>query len=118
LLTNPRILLLDEATSALDAESEYLVKEALETLMKGRTVLVIAHRLSTVKVGMKSIELDSSLFFFSKNANCVCVVEGGNIVEQGTHEELLSNPKGLYQKLGRFELKIVFFTHLLFTLLQ
>lgn len=70
---NPRILLLDEATSALDAESEYLVQDAMDSLMKGRAVLVIAHRLSTVK-----------------SAGTVAVVSDGQIVERGTHDELLS----------------------------
>jgi len=82
LLTDPRILLLDEATSALDAESEYLVREALNKLMQGRTVLVIAHRLTTVQ-----------------NAQQVCVVDEGKIVERGTHQELLDNPDGIYRKL-------------------
>jgi ATP-binding cassette subfamily B protein len=81
LLKNPRVLILDEATSALDAESEHLVQEALERLMVGRTVLVIAHRLSTVK-----------------NADQVAVIEGGRVVEKGRHEELLSQD-GLYRKL-------------------
>ncbi|KAI9088459.1 hypothetical protein K1719_029908 [Acacia pycnantha] len=81
LLMDPKILLLDEATSALDAESEYLVQDALDRLMKGRTVLVIAHRLSTVK-----------------SADRVVVVSDGEIVEHGTHEELLSN-NGVYSAL-------------------
>jgi ATP-binding cassette subfamily B protein len=81
LLKNPRVLVLDEATSALDAESEHLVQEALERLMKGRTVLVIAHRLSTVK-----------------NADRVVVVEGGKVAESGTHDELVA-ANGLYHRL-------------------
>ncbi|XP_074641096.1 uncharacterized protein LOC141898859 isoform X2 [Tubulanus polymorphus] len=81
LIMNPSILLLDEATSALDAESEHLVQEAIDRAMKGRTVLVIAHRLSTVR-----------------NANKVIVIEKGSIVEQGTHEELIAK-KGVYKKL-------------------
>ncbi|CAA2975294.1 ABC transporter B family member 25 [Olea europaea subsp. europaea] len=72
LLMNPRILLLDEATSALDAESEYLVQDTMDSLMKGRTVLVIAHTLSTVKT-----------------ADTVAVVSDGQIVESGTHDDLL-----------------------------
>ncbi|KAK7843064.1 abc transporter b family member 27 [Quercus suber] len=74
LLMNPRILLIDEATNALDSESEYLVQDAMDSLMKGRTVLVIAHRLSTVK-----------------SANIVAVVSDGQIVESGTHDELIAN---------------------------
>ncbi|KAH8482509.1 hypothetical protein H0E87_029811, partial [Populus deltoides] len=81
LLTNPRILLLDEATSALDAESEYLVQDAMDSLMKGRTVLVIAHRLSTVQ-----------------SADTVAVVSDGQIVERGSHGELLSKD-GAYTAL-------------------
>ena len=80
-LKDPRILVLDEATSALDAESEHLVKEALERLMEGRTTLVIAHRLSTVI-----------------NAQRVVVLEQGRIVQIGPHAALLSQG-GLYRKL-------------------
>lgn len=87
LLMNPRILLLDEATSALDAESEYLVQDAMDSLMKGRTVLVIAHRLSTVQ-----------------SADTVAVVSDGEIVESGTHEELLSR-NGVYTALVRRQLQ-------------
>lgn len=72
-LADPRVLLLDEATSALDAESERLVNEALERLLHGRTSLVIAHRLSTVR-----------------NADLILVVQNGSIVESGTHDELMS----------------------------
>ncbi|MBD1920716.1 ABC transporter ATP-binding protein [Microcoleus sp. FACHB-831] len=71
-LLNPRILILDEATSALDSESEALVQEALERIVEGRTVFVIAHRLATVR-----------------RADRIFVMEGGQIVEAGTHEELL-----------------------------
>ncbi|KAJ6293932.1 hypothetical protein OIU76_022078 [Salix suchowensis] len=87
LLMNPGILLLDEATSALDAESEYLVQDAMESLMKGRTVLVIAHRLSTVQ-----------------SADTVAVVSDGQIVERGTHEELLSRD-GVYTALVKKQLQ-------------
>ena len=80
-LKNPRILILDEATSALDAESEHLVREALERLMVGRTTLVIAHRLSTVK-----------------DADRVVVLDAGNIVQSGTHTDLVGT-EGLYRRL-------------------
>jgi len=81
LLKDPPILILDEATSALDAESEHLVQEALDRLMKGRTTLVIAHRLSTVQ-----------------GADRVVVLDKGRVAEQGTHSELLGK-EGLYWKL-------------------
>ncbi|MDJ0554238.1 MAG: ABC transporter ATP-binding protein [Microcoleaceae cyanobacterium MO_207.B10] len=84
ILENPRILILDEATSALDSESEFLVQEALERLMAGRTVFIIAHRLATVR-----------------RANRILVMENGKIVESGTHEELLETGKvyaRFYQK--------------------
>jgi ATP-binding cassette subfamily B protein len=80
-LKDPRILVLDEATSALDAESEHLVKDALDRLMEGRTTLVIAHRLSTVV-----------------DANRVVVLEGGRIVQEGDHRSLMAE-EGLYKKL-------------------
>ncbi|MEZ4236244.1 MAG: ATP-binding cassette domain-containing protein [Myxococcota bacterium] len=81
LLKDPRVLVLDEATSALDTESEHLVQEALERLMVGRTTLVIAHRLSTVR-----------------DADRVVVIDGGTVVEAGTHDELLAHD-GLYRRL-------------------
>jgi ABC-type multidrug transport system fused ATPase/permease subunit len=80
------LLLLDEATSALDAESEHLVQAAIDRLMVGRTVLVIAHRLSTVR-----------------NATKVVVVDGGVIAEAGTHDELLAR-RGIYQRLVQRQL--------------
>ena len=82
LLKDPPILILDEATSALDAESERLVQQALSNLMKGRTTLVIAHRLATVR-----------------NASRIVVLEGGEVRETGTHDELLRRPNGLYNRL-------------------
>lgn len=85
-LKNPRILILDEATSALDAESERLVQDALEKLMEGRTSIVIAHRLSTVRQADKIIVLDK-----------------GHIVEQGTHKELVLVEGGLYKSLSEMQ---------------
>jgi subfamily B ATP-binding cassette protein MsbA len=82
ILKDPRILILDEATSSLDSESEALVQEALQRLMRGRTSFVIAHRLSTIV-----------------NADWVLVLAQGQIVEQGTHQSLLAHPDGLYQRL-------------------
>ncbi len=82
LLKNPPILILDEATSALDAESERLVQQALANLMQGRTVLVIAHRLATVR-----------------SADRILVLDGGEIREEGTHDELLRRSGGLYSRL-------------------
>jgi ATP-binding cassette, subfamily B, bacterial len=86
ILRNPSILLLDEATSSLDAESERLVQEALENLMEGRTSIIIAHRLATIR------EVD-----------CIYVLEGGNIVEQGTHTELSAKENGVYSSLARLQ---------------
>ncbi len=81
ILRNPSILLLDEATSALDTESEQLIQEALDPLMKGRTTIVVAHRLSTVR-----------------NADLILVLDGGCIVERGTHEVLMER-NSLYKRL-------------------
>jgi len=80
-MKNPPIMILDEATSALDTESEKLVQDALENLMKNRTSIVIAHRLSTVK-----------------NADEICVMCQGEIIERGKHNELIENNK-TYKKL-------------------
>jgi ABC transporter fused permease/ATP-binding protein len=81
-LKDPEILILDEATSALDAESEFLVKEALERLMEGRTTLIIAHRLSTVR-----------------DADRVVVLDQGRVVQVGSHEELMREEEGIYHRL-------------------
>jgi ATP-binding cassette subfamily B protein len=82
MLKNPPLLLLDEATSALDAESERMVQAALESAMRGRTTLVIAHRLATVQ-----------------KANCIVVLDQGQVVESGTHAELVA-AGGLYARLA------------------
>ncbi|CAF1379707.1 unnamed protein product [Adineta ricciae] len=82
LLINPKLLLLDEATSALDAESEHLICEAIERAMINRSVLIIAHRLSTVI-----------------NADLIIVIDQGKIVERGTHQFLINNEHGLYKQL-------------------
>jgi ATP-binding cassette, subfamily B, bacterial len=85
ILKNAPVLLLDEATSALDAESETLVQGALETLMKGRTTLVIAHRLATIV-----------------NAHRILVIEAGRLVEEGDHASLMA-ANGLYARLARLQ---------------
>jgi len=87
ILKDPRILVLDEATSSLDSESEQLVQEALERLMKSRTTFVIAHRLSTIT-----------------NADWILVLDKGRIVEQGTHARLLTE-EGLYYRLHTMQFK-------------
>jgi ABC-type multidrug transport system fused ATPase/permease subunit len=88
-LKNPKILILDEATSSLDSESERLVQEALDKLMQGRTSLVIAHRLATVR-----------------NADKIIVLDNGIIVEQGTHTELLAHENGLYKTLTELQFAV------------
>jgi ATP-binding cassette subfamily B protein len=85
ILKDAPVLLLDEATSALDAESETLVQGALETLMKGRSTLVIAHRLATIV-----------------NADRILVIEAGRLVEEGTHTSLMA-ANGLYARLARLQ---------------
>lgn len=81
-LKNPEILLLDEATSALDVESERIVQQALDRLMRNRTTVVVAHRLSTIK-----------------NADQISVIQDGKIIEQGSHSSLVENRDGAYYKL-------------------
>ena len=90
ILKNPVILLLDEATSSLDAESERVVQDALNTLMEGRTSIIIAHRLATVK------DVDN-----------IYVIDNGKIVEQGTHDELSMIENGLYSSLAKLQFESV-----------
>ncbi len=87
-VADPPVLILDEATSSIDTRTESLIEKGMDSLMQGRTVFVIAHRLSTVR-----------------NADCIIVLEKGNIIERGTHEELLSLQGRYYQLYtGAFEL--------------
>ena len=87
-VADPPVLILDEATSSIDTRTEALIEKGMDSLMEGRTVFVIAHRLSTVR-----------------NANAIMVLEHGEIVERGDHEDLLRQ-KGMYYRLynGMFEL--------------
>ncbi|MEP7355918.1 MAG: ATP-binding cassette domain-containing protein, partial [Anaerolineales bacterium] len=87
LLMDPRILILDDATSSVDTETEYLIQQALDTLMQGRTTFVIAQRLSTVK-----------------RADLILVLQGGHIAQRGRHADLVSVP-GLYQDIYNLQLK-------------
>ena len=89
ILKDPKILILDEATSALDSESESLVQEALDVLMRGRTSLVIAHRLATVR-----------------NATKIFVLDKGEIVESGNHIELSKLENGIYKKLSELQFQL------------
>lgn len=88
-LKNPSILILDEATSSLDSESEGLVQEALDKLMVGRTSIVIAHRLATIR-----------------NADKIVVLQKGVIEESGTHQQLIQNDKGFYHKLNKMQFEM------------
>ena len=85
LISNPRILIFDEATSALDYESEHIIQQNMAHICKGRTVFIIAHRLSTVR-----------------SADCIYVIDKGEIVEKGKHQELLQH-NGYYAKLNRHQ---------------
>jgi ATP-binding cassette, subfamily B, bacterial len=89
-LLDPRILILDEATSALDTESEALVQEALNRLMDGRTVLVVAHRLSTIR-----------------QADRILVIEQGHVIEEGNHQDLMAIRSGLYRQLYERQMQSV-----------
>jgi subfamily B ATP-binding cassette protein HlyB/CyaB len=86
LITNPRILIFDEATSALDYESERIIQNNMKAICKGRTVLIIAHRLSAVR-----------------DANRIVVMDRGQIVEQGSHGDLLTHEAGHYSRLHRMQ---------------
>ena len=87
-LKDPAILILDEATSALDNTTEIYIQEALDALCKGRTTIVVAHRLSTVK-----------------NADKIVVIDGGKIAEEGTHEALMENENGIYKQLYELQFR-------------
>jgi len=82
LISNPRILIFDEATSALDYESEAIIQANMRSICHGRTVIIIAHRLSAVR-----------------DANRILVMERGQVVESGHHDELIKKPQGLYSHL-------------------
>lgn len=88
LLTDPRILILDDSTSSVDTETEYLIQQALQELMKNRTTFVIAQRLSTVK-----------------NADQIIVLDEGRVVQRGTHEELLQDEEGIYRQIYDMQFK-------------
>jgi ABC-type multidrug transport system fused ATPase/permease subunit len=86
ILRNPSVLMLDEATSSLDAESERVVQDALNNLMEGRTSIIIAHRLATIR-----------------DVDRIYVLQGGHIIEQGTHDELSAIENGAYSSLAKLQ---------------
>lgn len=86
MISNPRILIFDEATSALDYESEKIIHDNMRSICIGRTVLIIAHRLSAVR-----------------DAHRIVVMERGQIAEIGSHDELLRNPDGIYRHLHQLQ---------------
>lgn len=87
ILRQPKILILDEPTSALDAQTEKIITEALEKLMRGKTTFIIAHRLSTVR-----------------RADKIIVLKEGRVVESGKHDELINTPNGVYRKLHELQI--------------
>jgi ATP-binding cassette subfamily B protein len=89
LLRDPRILILDDATSSVDTETEAEIREALETLMRGRTTFIIAHRVQTVS-----------------HADRIIVLDKGYIVQQGTHEELFADEGGIYRRIFDVQARI------------
>jgi ATP-binding cassette, subfamily B, bacterial len=89
ILRNPAILILDEATSSLDADSERIVQEALDNLLEGRTAIIIAHRLATIR-----------------HVDRIYVLDQGRIAESGSHEDLTAQPDGLYSRLARLQFDI------------
>jgi ABC-type multidrug transport system fused ATPase/permease subunit len=86
LLKDPAILILDEATSALDSESEHLIQQALSVLLENRTAFIIAHRLSTIR-----------------KADRIYVIENGNVLESGTHDELVARDDGRYRRIAEMQ---------------
>jgi ABC-type bacteriocin/lantibiotic exporters, contain an N-terminal double-glycine peptidase domain len=90
ILKDPSILLLDEATSALDASSEKLVQEALNRLMEGRTAIIVAHRLATIK-----------------DVDCIYVIDKGRVIEKGNHKELSNKEDGAYSTLAKLQFETI-----------
>ena len=92
-ISNPEILVLDEATSSIDSYSEEIIKEAIQKITKGKTSIIIAHRLATIK-----------------NADRIVMMENGTIVEEGTHKELIKLNEGRYAKLYKVQFEEQLFT--------